>query len=192
MYDESVLAGILAASIGILVLFAIIGIAWIVFYVIGLWKVFVKAGKDGWKAIIPYYNTWVICEIVGLEWYWFLLTLLPTVFTIFGIDGLLNTLASLVSLIANINIYYNLAKKFNKSNGWVVLSIFFGWITIPILGYSSSDQYSNVATTPNGFVDQLFNKGTTQQTTNPSAEQAPTQETPVSNTDNQDTNNTQQ
>lgn len=193
MGDESFLVGLLAASIGIIILVFLVMIVWLIFYVIGLWKVFTKSGKEGWKAIIPYYNTWVLCEIVGLNWYWFLLTLVPSIFTLFDIRGLLGTLGSLVALIANINIYYNLAKKFNKDNGWVVLSVFFGWITVPILGYSSADKYSDVTTSPNGFVDSLFNKETAQGTTSSNSEQpqqAPTQENP--DTNSQDSNQTPQ
>ena len=30
-----------------------------------MWKVFTKAGKPGWAAIIPIYNIWVLLEIAG-------------------------------------------------------------------------------------------------------------------------------
>lgn len=53
---------ILGGSIFILLLV----IALYVVYVIGLWKLFKKAGKQGWEAIIPFYNTYVLVEISGL------------------------------------------------------------------------------------------------------------------------------
>ena len=34
----------------------IVGLILLIFYVICMWKVFVKAGKPGWAAIIPIYN----------------------------------------------------------------------------------------------------------------------------------------
>lgn len=46
---------ILGGSIFILLLV----IALYVVYVIGLWKLFKKAGKQGWEAIIPFYNTYI-------------------------------------------------------------------------------------------------------------------------------------
>lgn len=48
--------GVLATtSIGLIVFFGIIAIAFYVVYVIALAKLFKKAGEDGWKAIIPFY-----------------------------------------------------------------------------------------------------------------------------------------
>ena len=41
--------------IPILLLFLVI----IVIQIIGQWKVFKKAGKNGWEAIVPYYNLWM-------------------------------------------------------------------------------------------------------------------------------------
>ena len=47
--------GVLATtSIGLIVFFGIIAIAFYVVYVIALAKLFKKAGEDGWKAIIPF------------------------------------------------------------------------------------------------------------------------------------------
>lgn len=67
---------------------------------------------------------------------------------------MLLTISNLVGFIANV--YYNLAKKFNKDNVWVVLTLFFSFITIPVLGYSSNDKYENVPTKENSFLDNLF------------------------------------
>ena len=53
--------GVLATtSIGLIVFFGIIAIAFYVVYVIALAKLFKKAGEDGWKAIIPFYNVFVL------------------------------------------------------------------------------------------------------------------------------------
>ena len=49
---------ILGGSIFILLLV----IALYVVYVIGLWKLFKKAGKQGWEAIIPFYNTYMLAN----------------------------------------------------------------------------------------------------------------------------------
>lgn len=157
MSTDDALATLLAASIGILLVVLVIIIAWAIFYYIGAWKMYKKAGKEGWMAIIPFYNDYVLCEIVGLNWYWFVLMLVPTILSIFGVEGGLSTLGTLVGLIADINVFYNLSKKFNKGTGWFVLSIFFGAITLPILGYSSSDKFTDVKTPENGILDNLFN-----------------------------------
>lgn len=67
-YDNLFVAlGAFALIIGLIVL------AVLVVYLVALWKVFVKAGKQGWEAIIPFYNSWILVEIAGLNWWWFLL-----------------------------------------------------------------------------------------------------------------------
>ena len=35
------------------------------FYIAAMWKVFEKAGKPGWAAIIPIYNAIVLLDIAG-------------------------------------------------------------------------------------------------------------------------------
>ena len=68
-------AGMFAALAGAIFIVALIVLAIYVVYVIGLWFIFKKAGKQGWEAIIPFYNTWVLVEIAGLNWWWFLIIL---------------------------------------------------------------------------------------------------------------------
>lgn len=68
-YDEAALTGLLAGLGFLLVIIVLLLIAWAVFAIIGQWKLFVKAGQPGWKSIIPFYNTYTLCEMVGLNWY---------------------------------------------------------------------------------------------------------------------------
>ncbi len=138
---------------GLLIVLGIFLLAWAVFYVIGLWKMFEKAGQPGWKAIVPYYNTWTLVEIVGLNWYWFLVAMVSTIISILGLEAL-SFIGTVANVVANVNIYYNLSKKFNKDTSWVVLSVFFGFVTIPMLGYSKTEVWNNAASvTPNGAFD---------------------------------------
>src|SRR5689334_9558275 len=53
--------------------------------IIGMWKIFEKAGKPGWASIIPIYNIIVLLEIVGKPVWWIILFLIPCVNIIFGI-----------------------------------------------------------------------------------------------------------
>jgi hypothetical protein len=41
------------------------------------WKVFTKAGEEGWKGIIPIYNLFVLMKIAGKPWWWGLLLFVP-------------------------------------------------------------------------------------------------------------------
>lgn len=36
-------------------------------YIIGLWKVFVKCGMPGWRALIPFYREYCLGEVVKME-----------------------------------------------------------------------------------------------------------------------------
>ncbi|TLM92974.1 MAG: signal peptidase I, partial [Actinobacteria bacterium] len=44
--------------------FYLIMFAIVIVVLIGMWKVFEKAGQPGWKAIVPLYNLWTLVEIV--------------------------------------------------------------------------------------------------------------------------------
>ena len=37
-----------------------------------------------------------------------------------------------------------LTNKFNKGTGWVILTFFFGFITIPLLGYAKKNVYTDI------------------------------------------------
>ena len=68
------MAAILGASMWVLWLI-IIGliIALIVFMIIAMWKVFKKAHRKGWEAIIPIWNNYVMTTKVGgrpAYWFW--------------------------------------------------------------------------------------------------------------------------
>lgn len=50
----------------------------LIFYVgvmVGMWKLFEKAGQAGWKALIPFYNLFILLKIVGRPGWWLLLFL---------------------------------------------------------------------------------------------------------------------
>ncbi len=106
---------------GMLVL--LIQLAIVAAILVGAWKVFEKAGKPGWAAIIPIYNAIVLLEIVGRPIWWIVLLLIPCVNVI-------------ISLIVSID----LAKPFGKSEVFGVGLWLLGFIFIPMLGFGS-DRY---------------------------------------------------
>lgn len=107
--------GILGA-IGMLFYFG-----FIILYVIGLWKVFEKAGKPGWAAIIPIYNIIVLLEIIGKPVWWIVLFLIP-----------------IVNLVILIIMMHQLSLSFGKGVGFTIGLILFGFIFTVILGFDSS------------------------------------------------------
>lgn len=137
-------SNIFSALLGFGIIFSVIAviftIAFVVFIIIGNYKLFQKAGYNGWEAIIPFYNLWILVKIAGLKEYWFVGLVATSLANIVGGREFF-TIASVIVMFAQAGVSYNLSKKFNKSETWFILSIFFSSITFPLLGYSDSDKY---------------------------------------------------
>ena len=41
------------------------------------WRMFVKAGQSGWKALIPFYSAYIQFKIAGLSGWWVLALMVP-------------------------------------------------------------------------------------------------------------------
>ena len=116
-----------ADSAGGGVIVPIIGLALVVGVIAGVWKTFVKAGKPGWGAIIPFYNIILMLDIAGRPLWWILLFMIP-----------------LVNLVIGIVVGIDIAKNFGKGTGFGLGLAFLGFIFYPILGFGSA-QYRRAA-----------------------------------------------
>ena len=110
-----------AAGAGLGIGMMIVWLAIVVLMVAAMWKVFVKAGKPGWAAIIPIYNLVVLLEIAGKPAWWVILFLIP-----------------FVNLIMLIIVSLAVAKKFGKGAGYGLGLAFLGVIFYPMLGFGDS------------------------------------------------------
>lgn len=90
--------------------------------IVAMWKIFVKAGEEGWKAIIPFYNTYILYKITWGNGLYFLLLLIPCV----------NVVIQIITSV-------KLAKAFGKGIGFTLGLIFLGPIFQLILGFDSSE-----------------------------------------------------
>jgi hypothetical protein len=79
---------------------AIVGVLVALLVIAGLWRVFTKAGKPGWAALVPIYNLIVLLQIAGKPAWWLLLFLIPGVNLIMLILILIGALRQDGSLIA--------------------------------------------------------------------------------------------
>lgn len=146
-----------------IIIFIIICTPILVLRIIAQWKVFKKAGKQGWEALIPFYSTWILNEISGLAWYWFLMAIAGTLVGASKVPGL-SQLAFLVSLFARINIFYGLTKKFNKDVGFVVLLTLLPTVGLCIFAFSNEFQYDgNIYVSENGFINSSNNDNSSTQ-----------------------------
>ena len=105
----------------------IIGLLIALVVIVAMWKVFTKAGQPGWASIIPIYNLYIWCKIVGRQWWWILLMLIP-----------------FVNFIVCIILCIDLAKSFGKGVGFGIGLALLGIIFFPILGFGSA-QYQGPA-----------------------------------------------
>ena len=119
--------GAAAAGLGAGVMIVWLAIA--VLMIASMWKVFVKAGKPGWAAIIPIYNFVVLCEIAGKPAWWVVLLFVPFV----------NFVVIIILSIA-------LAKKFGKGTGYGIGLALLGIVSYPMLGFGSAQYDPNAAT----------------------------------------------
>ena len=127
-YDASNSA-IAGAFAGMFTFMMIISLAVTVFSVIVMWKLFTKAGKPGWAAIVPFYNLYVYFEITWGNGWLFLLILL-------AIIPIVGAIAVLVIMIITM---VKLAKVFGKSGGFAVGLVFLTLIFEAILAFGDSE-----------------------------------------------------
>lgn len=91
-------------------------------FVIG--KLFEKAGKPLWAGFVPVYNLVVLLEIVGRPLWWIILVLIP-----------------FVNFIIAILLCIDLAKSYGKDTVWGILTVFFFFVTLPIMAFSGDIRY---------------------------------------------------
>ena len=103
---------------------SIISLAITIISIVSLWKLFKKAGYQGWEAIIPIYNTVVLFKIAGLSPWLILLIFVPfaNIYIIF-------------------KLYIELAHRFGKSTGYGVAMVFFSAIMLPIIAFDDNCVY---------------------------------------------------
>ena len=65
--DPSVLtiAKIPALPVGAIIAYVVFMFAFMILSIVIMWKLYYKAGYDGWKCLIPFYNTYIMVKIAG-------------------------------------------------------------------------------------------------------------------------------
>lgn len=107
------------AGVGLFV--GLIYLAFILLIVVSCWKLFEKAGKPGWAAIVPIYNIIVLLEIVGKPVWWVVLFLIPC-----------------VGLVIAILVAIELAKAFGKGAGFGIGIALLGFVFLPMLAFGDA------------------------------------------------------
>ena len=92
---------------------------------IGMYGMFQKAGIAPWKALIPFYNTWLIVEKTEIKKYWFWLQLIP-------IAGQFITIWITIIFVMQF-------KRLNLLHH--TATVFLPFIYFPYLGFSKNEQF---------------------------------------------------
>jgi hypothetical protein len=116
--QPDVSAGLAALGMGFWIFIVIVAILEIA----AMWKIYEKAGKPGWAAIVPIYNVVVLLQISGKPVWWILLMLIP-----------------FVNIIVAIVVIFGLAKNFGKGGLFALGLLLLGIIFYPILGFGDAE-----------------------------------------------------
>ena len=92
--------------------------------IIGMWKVFAKAGQPGWASLIPIYNVYVICEIAGTP------------------DNFIFLLIPVLNIYYLFVTYIEFCKKFGKETGFAIGLVLLAPVFWCILGFGSAQYRS--------------------------------------------------
>jgi signal peptidase I len=97
----------------------------VVGYHIGLWKLFEKAGRKGWEALIPVYSFYIMLKLTGRPALWMLWYFIPV-----------------INVIVYIGVLIDFAKSFGKFGfGQHVASMVVPFVAYPIWGFDKDTRY---------------------------------------------------
>lgn len=105
-----------------------VALALLALMIVTMWRLFEKAGRAGWKCIIPIYNAVVLCQIGNVS-PWILLLSLGTLIPIVGF---------IAGLVMNLIIYQGVSQVFNKGVGFTIGLLLLPFIFFPILAFGDS------------------------------------------------------
>ncbi len=93
--------------------------------VIGLYRMFAKAGYPAWKALIPLLNTWYILQLTGKPKWWFFAQFIP-----------------FLGYLFSIGIYLEFARSFGKTKVYQhALTAIVPFLYFAYIGFNQKDRY---------------------------------------------------
>lgn len=109
--------------------FFLIWLGVLVLIIAGMWKVFVKAGRPGWEAIVPFYNIYILVTKIALRPWWWIL---------FFFAAPIPVLGWIACVVASIIISIDVAKNFGKEVAFAIGLALLPAIFYCILGFGSA------------------------------------------------------
>lgn len=128
----SAVGGAIAGLFVVLAIVMIIALAVAVLQIIGTWKILTKGGKPGWGALIPFYNQYLLCEMVGVSPWWILIVLGCSLLSFIPLIGWLLSFGASIYFMILLNV--SLARSFGKEDTYAIGLILLQPIFYFILG----------------------------------------------------------
>ena len=131
-------------------MYLMIAFAWWILQIIANWRIFIKAGEDGWKSIIPIYGDYISYKIAWQPAYFWLTLILGIVSSY--LQGTLETgesltvymlviLIKIILVVISIMYSVKLARAFGRGTGFAIGLIFLQPIFMLILGFGDDRYY---------------------------------------------------
>lgn len=163
---DGVAGGVFAGLAIVLIIMCIIALVVGILQLIGTWKTLKKAGRGGWEAIIPFYNSVVLCQIAGVNPWWVLIVCGSSILlSAVPVLGLVSAVASIYFMIL-LNV--SIARSFGKEDGFAVGLILLAPIFYMVLGCGKSEYVG--AKPMNDFLFKNNNTNTQNATVTPSVD----------------------
>jgi hypothetical protein len=139
--STDVSTGSAALGLGLFMTIFLVSLVPAIVMIVAMWKIFEKAGQPGWAAIVPFYNFYILLQIVGRPTWWvaiYLLMFIPFV----------NFIAWIGLVVIWILVALDLGKAFGKDQTWsIIWLILLSFIGMLILGFGK-DKYLGAPNTP--------------------------------------------
>lgn len=94
--------------------------------IVSLWKIFTKAGREGWESIVPIYNVYIMILLARLPGWMVILCFIP-----------------FVNIFFSVYIIYKFSLAFGKGVGYTLGMIFLPFIFYPMLAFGDSAYQEN-------------------------------------------------
>jgi hypothetical protein len=114
-------AGLASMFAGALFIIMAIVAVLVLIMVISTWKIYTKAGREGWESIVPVYNLYVMLLIARLPAWTIILYFIP-----------------IVNIAFAFYVSYKFVETFGKGIGYAIGCVFLPFIFYPMLAFGDS------------------------------------------------------
>jgi Family of unknown function (DUF5684) len=114
-----------------------------VFYIICMWRIYTKCDAPGWACLVPFYNFYVMCNMVKkpkLFSYIIMATIAYIIsfvimFAAPAIGWIFVVASAIAILVFSVQLYHALSKAFGQDVGFTIGLILLSFIFIPLLAF---------------------------------------------------------